>query len=91
MEFLTLDLILRVVAVLAGMLAARFYVTNRISHFKAILQALAVLLAGSILITALSWLDFAQIVIDIVDLLIAFAAGWAYGRHSLDSSIFSRD
>ncbi len=91
MAFFTSDLIIRVIAVLAGMLLARFYVTDRVSHLKAILQALAVLLLGSILITAFNWLEIPQLIVDAVDLIIAFAAGWAYGRHRLDTSLFSRD
>lgn len=91
MDFLTVELIVRVVAVLAGMVLARFYVTDRVSHLKAILQALAVLLLGSIFITALARLEFPQLLVDAIDLIVAFAAGWAYGRHRLDTSIFSRD
>lgn len=91
MEFFTVEVIIRVVAVLGGMMAARFYARKRVSHKLAILQALAVLLLGAVLITALTQLGLPELLVDGIDLIISFIAGWAYGRHRLDSSIFRGD
>ncbi len=91
MEFLSAEVILRVVAVLSGMLLARFYARTRVSHLRAILHAVAVLLVGSFLMTVLTRLAIPELLLDAADLLVSFAAGWVYGRHRLDSSIFGRD
>ncbi len=78
---LNLNFILRIAAVLLGIVLAKKYSRKRVPPRTALIQALIILVLGGLLFGFGPSARRSPALILIIDFFIPFAAGWFFGRH----------
>ncbi len=81
MDLISLNFILRIAAVLIGIILARKYSKKRVPPRTALIQALIILILGGFLFGFGTTGRESLPLTLVVDFLIPFTAGWFFGRH----------
>ena len=81
MDLINLNFILRIAAVLLGIMLARKYSKKRVAPRTALIQALIILILGGVLFGFGTTGRESPPLILVIDFIIPFTAGWFFGRH----------
>jgi len=81
LDLINLNFILRIAAVLLGIMLARKYSKKRVAPRTALIQALIILILGGVLFGFGTTGRESLLLILVVDFVIPFTAGWFFGRH----------